>query len=208
MLLGFTLPINFRQPYLADSLRDFWRRWHISLSSFIRDYVYIPLGGNRRGFARAQLNLLIAMLVSGLWHGANYTFVLWGALHGCGVVLQNLYERWIGIKLPVLLTRVATFAFVCLAWIFFRADSYDTAWQLIAAFGRYTPEYTQQQLYLLAFAIVFFLFSAKKYHVEQRVVNLIRTGYGWRLASAVTLMIFLVLQFGPSGVPDFIYYRF
>lgn len=208
MLLGFTLPINFRQPYLADSLRDFWRRWHISLSSFIRDYVYIPLGGNRIGYLRTQLNILAAMLISGLWHGANYTFLVWGALHGIGVVGQNLYERWIGMKLPAVISRTMTFAFVCFAWIFFRAESNEAALQVIDGFSRYSGAYNDQHLYLLAFIAAFFLFSSNKYYFEQRAVNLIRLCQGWQLASAATLMIFLVILFGPSGVPEFIYYRF
>ena len=140
MLLGFTIPLNFRQPYLAVNLRDFWRRWHISLSTFIRDYVYIPLGGSRLGYVRAQFNILAAMLISGLWHGASNTFIVWGAIHGLGMVGQNLYERWIGITLPVILTRILTFSFVCLGWIFFRADSHDGAMQLIAGFGRFSGD--------------------------------------------------------------------
>jgi D-alanyl-lipoteichoic acid acyltransferase DltB (MBOAT superfamily) len=208
MLLGFTLPINFRQPYLASNLRDFWRRWHISLSSFIRDYVYIPLGGNRLGYFRTQLNILAAMLISGLWHGANYTFLVWGAIHGIGVVGQNLYERWGGVALPVIVSRIATFTFVCFAWIFFRADSSEMALQLIGGFGRYSSAFSNQHLYLLAFIAVFFLVNAKKYYLEQRAVNLIRSFHGWKLMSAATAMIFLVIFFGPSGVPEFIYYRF
>jgi alginate O-acetyltransferase complex protein AlgI len=208
MLLGFTLPLNFRQPYLAANLRDFWRRWHISLSSFIRDYVYIPLGGNRFGYLRAQFNILLAMLLSGLWHGASNTFLVWGAIHGAGMVGQNLYEKWIGIGLPLLLTRSLTFAFVCLGWIFFRADSSDAALQMISGFARYSGEFSDQHAYLLAFIAVFFLFSANKYHLEQRAVHLIRLAHGWKLMTAAALMIFLVILFGPSGVPDFIYYRF
>jgi D-alanyl-lipoteichoic acid acyltransferase DltB (MBOAT superfamily) len=208
MLLGFTLPLNFRQPYLAANLRDFWHRWHISLSSFIRDYVYIPLGGNRLGYLRAQFNILAAMLISGLWHGASNTFIVWGAIHGFGVVGQNLYERWIGVRLPLMLARSMTFSFVCLGWIFFRADSSEAAWQMISGFGRYSTEFSDQHVYLLAFVAVFFLFSAKKYYFEQRMVNLIRLAYGWKLMSAAALMIFLVILFGPSGVPEFIYYRF
>lgn len=208
MLLGFTLPINFRQPYLAANIREFWRRWHISLSTFIRDYVYIPLGGNRLGYLRAQLNILAAMLISGLWHGASYTFLVWGAFHGLGVLGQNLYERWIGVKLPVMISRTLTFAFVCIAWIFFRAESSEAAVQLIGGFGRYSAAYTDQHIYLLVFIAVFFVFSAKKYYFEQRAVSLIRLCHGWKLMSAATLMISLVIFFGPGGVPEFIYYRF
>jgi hypothetical protein len=93
LLLGYRLPVNFRQPYLARNLSDFWTRWHVSLSSFIRDYIYIHLGGNLLGWGRTQLNVLSGMLISGLWHGANWTFVVWGLLHGLGVVVQQNLER-------------------------------------------------------------------------------------------------------------------
>jgi D-alanyl-lipoteichoic acid acyltransferase DltB (MBOAT superfamily) len=208
MLLGYTLPLNFRQPYLAVNLRDFWRRWHISLSTFIRDYIYIPLGGNHLGYLRAQLNILAAMLISGLWHGANHTFIVWGVIHGFGMVCQNVYERLIGIKLPVMLARTMTFLFVCLGWIFFRAESSEVALQLIGGFRRHTSVISTQHVYLVAFIALFFIFSARKYYFEQRMVQLIRLFHGWKLIAATTLVIFLVIFFGPSGVPEFIYYKF
>jgi len=208
LLLGFTLPINFRQPYLAVSLKDFWRRWHISLSMFIRDYVYIPLGGNRFGYIRAQINIMIAMLISGLWHGASNTFIVWGAIHAIGMAGQNLYKKLIGIKFPALVSRLMTFSFVCLAWIFFRADSTDTALQLIKGFSRYSGKFGNQHIYLLLFIALFFILSARKYYYEQRVVHLIKLMRGWKMTAVATLMIFMVIWFGPSGVPEFIYYRF
>jgi D-alanyl-lipoteichoic acid acyltransferase DltB (MBOAT superfamily) len=208
MLLGFILPINFRQPYLSVNLKEFWRRWHISLSTFIRDNVYIPLGGNRHGFIRAQINILLAMLISGLWHGANATFLVWGALHGFGVIVQNVYEKWVGIKLPSLIAQSMTFSFICLGWIFFRADTSDTAWKMISGFGRYSSEFSVQHLYLLIFIVIFFILSAHKFYLEQRMVHLIRLCHGWKLTTVITLMIFLVIFFGPKGIPEFIYYRF
>ncbi|MCU1263032.1 MAG: putative poly(beta-D-mannuronate) O-acetylase, partial [Bryobacterales bacterium] len=126
-LLGFHFMVNFRQPYLAVSLQDFWRRWHISLSTWLRDYLYIPLGGSRRGNVRTYVNLLITMLLGGLWHGANWTFVMWGGIHGAGLALERflrsageavqmaLAQRWV--------RRVFIFHVVCLGWVFFRADS-------------------------------------------------------------------------------------
>ena len=132
-ILGFDLMLNFRQPYFAQSVRDFWARWHISLSTWFRDYLYIPLGGNRVPFARNLLNLMIVFVVSGLWHGASWTFVIWGALHGLYIVAENVLEH-VGItfKLPALVKIVITFALVTFAWIFFRANSFSDALYIVA----------------------------------------------------------------------------
>ncbi len=117
-LLGFDLLENFRRPYLADSVQDFWRRWHLSLSSWLRDYVYIPLGGSRKGRMRRAVNILLTFLVSGLWHGTGFHFVLWGLLHGIGQVFD--IKNW---KLPRMLKRVLVFLFVDAAWMVFRVNS-------------------------------------------------------------------------------------
>jgi D-alanyl-lipoteichoic acid acyltransferase DltB (MBOAT superfamily) len=131
LLLGYRLPINFRQPYLARNLSDFWTRWHVSLSSFIRDYIYIPMGGNRLGWGRTQLNVLLGMLISGLWHGANWTFVVWGLLHGLGVVVQNTAKR-LGMRAwPRWAAQIPTFVFVSVAWVFFRAESVPQALHML-----------------------------------------------------------------------------
>jgi alginate O-acetyltransferase complex protein AlgI len=121
LMLGFQFPINFNSPYQAVSITDFWRRWHISLSNWLRDYLYIPLGGNRRGARRTYINLALVMLLGGLWHGANWTFVLWGALHGALLA----WEKYRGLPVPRLLAwgRARTFVLVCLAWVPFRATS-------------------------------------------------------------------------------------
>ncbi|MBL8155398.1 MAG: MBOAT family protein [Anaerolineae bacterium] len=133
-MLGIRLAINFRQPYLATSIRDFWRRWHISLSTWFRDYIYIPLGGNRAGLVRTLLSILIVFALSGLWHGARWTFVIWGLIHGVMLVAQALLERaqrhprWgKALRWPPLVTGGITFLLVCLAWVFFRANSFDDA---------------------------------------------------------------------------------
>ncbi len=97
-LLGFHFMVNFRQPYLATSLQDFWRRWHISLSTWLRDYLYIPLGGNRHGEAMTYRNLMLTMLLGGLWHGANWTFVVWGGIHGAGLAVERFFTRALGLS--------------------------------------------------------------------------------------------------------------
>jgi alginate O-acetyltransferase complex protein AlgI len=131
-MIGFDLPENFNMPYLATSVTEFWRRWHITLSQWLRDYLYIPLGGSRKGVLRTYLNLTLTMLIGGLWHGANWTFVVWGALHGAGLVVHKLWAGWKGptgeskFRIPAPIAWLITYAFVCLAWIFFRSQDFAT----------------------------------------------------------------------------------
>ena len=125
-LLGLHLPRNFNRPYLATSLQDFWRRWHISLSSWLRDYLYKPIGGSRRGGMRTLINLAIVMVLGGLWHGAGWNFLLWGALHGAGLIVVFLTKQS-RYSLPSALSWFITFHFVCFCWIFFRAPDMYTA---------------------------------------------------------------------------------
>jgi D-alanyl-lipoteichoic acid acyltransferase DltB (MBOAT superfamily) len=126
LMLGLTLPINFNAPYRAVSIRDFWRRWHITLSRFLRDYVYIPLGGNRSGRARQAVNVVATMLLGGLWHGASWTFVAWGGLHGFALAIDGAWRR-AGPRLPAALAWFLTLAFVVIAWVPFRAPSFHAA---------------------------------------------------------------------------------
>ncbi|MGX7706751.1 MBOAT family O-acyltransferase [Methylobacterium sp. Gmos1] len=126
LLFGIVLPENFRAPYRAASIQDFWRRWHITLSLFLRDYLYIPFGGSRHGLPRQLLALFATMALGGLWHGAGLTFVAWGAAHGIALGLHVLWRR-AGLRLPEAAGWLATFAFVCLAWVLFRAPDFATA---------------------------------------------------------------------------------
>ncbi len=130
LMFGVVLPVNFNSPYKAASIIDFWRRWHITLSRFLRDYLYFPLGGNRRGSLRRYVNLLVVMLVGGLWHGAAWTFVLWGAVHGAYLVANNLW-RAAGLRLPRVLAGPLTFLAVTLAWVPFRSDSLLSALRML-----------------------------------------------------------------------------
>ena len=127
-LLDIDLMTNFKSPYFSSSIKEFWSRWHISLSTWFRDYLYIPLGGNRKGALRTRINLVITFLVSGLWHGANWTFVLWGAIHGLGQVVEKEWQRFFPPKKERSWFRIfLTFAFVSFAWIFFRANTISDA---------------------------------------------------------------------------------
>jgi len=136
LLFNIRLPINFNAPYQAVNIQDFWRRWHITLSNWLRDYVYIPLGGNRVGSFRTYNNLLVTFLLGGLWHGAAWTFVLWGALHGLALAAHRLWSS-LGFRMPRALGWGLTFLFANFTWVFFRAESFDQAQRILAGmFGR------------------------------------------------------------------------
>lgn len=132
LMLNFNLPINFNSPYKATSVIDFWRRWHITLSAFLRDYLYIPLGGNKMGHVVKLRNLLITMLLGGLWHGAGWTFVIWGGIHGVALVVNHLWRKS-AVDLPKVINWCLTFVCVTVAWVFFRADNIASAWSIVCA---------------------------------------------------------------------------
>jgi alginate O-acetyltransferase complex protein AlgI len=139
LCLGFSLPDNFRFPYAAIGFSDFWQRWHISLSSWLRDYLYIPLGGNRKGQGRTYANLMTTMVIGGLWHGASWTFVAWGALHGIYLVTERiLRDRFAGIRIAQTIIfqfflAILTYFAVNVTWVFFRAQDFPTAFRLIVS---------------------------------------------------------------------------
>jgi D-alanyl-lipoteichoic acid acyltransferase DltB (MBOAT superfamily) len=132
LLFNIKLPINFNSPYKALNIQEFWRRWHITLSRFLRDYIYIPLGGNRKGEVRTYINLLITFLLGGIWHGAGWTFVFWGFLHGAALVVHRVWRKF-EIDLPKILSWFITFNFINIAWVFFRAKSFDDAIKVLSA---------------------------------------------------------------------------
>ena len=141
LLFNIKLPINFNSPYKATSIIDFWRRWHITLSRFLRDYLYFPLGGNRKGEVRRYQNLFITMILGGLWHGAGWTFVAWGALHGCYLIINHTwlnvraYFGWNTVNESPFgngMSRMLTLLAVIVGWVFFRAETFSGAWQIIA----------------------------------------------------------------------------
>ena len=143
-LFNVRLPFNFNSPYQAINISDFWRRWHMTLSRFLRDYLYIPLGGNRRGTVRQNLNLLLTMLSGGLWHGANWSFIFWGFLHGCFLIINHGFQALVskGSKaanthfLFVFLSWLLTFLLVVVAWVFFRATSFSGATRILESMAK------------------------------------------------------------------------
>jgi D-alanyl-lipoteichoic acid acyltransferase DltB (MBOAT superfamily) len=204
-LLGIRLMLNFNNPYLASGLGDFWRRWHISLSSWFRDYLYIPLGGNRRGELRTYVNMVLTMLVSGLWHGAMWTFVLWGAVHAAGRVLTRSLEQtaFYRERVPTLVKQSLTFFVVTLAWVFFRAQSVGDAWLIlrrIATGGLADPAFPLFMAALLASVWVY------QYLYESRLRTLLEPA-PVRLALIVGMVLYMATVV-TSGNQEFIYFRF
>ncbi|WP_345980658.1 MBOAT family O-acyltransferase [Sulfurimonas sp. HSL3-2] len=158
LLFNIKLPINFNSPYKATSIQDFWRRWHITLSRFLKDYIYIPLGGNRKGNFRTYTNLMATFILGGIWHGAGWTFVFWGFLHGIALVINHIW-RSIGLKLPTIFAWFITFNFINIAWVFFRAKEWNDAIKVLSGMMGFNnivlPTFLVNQLYFL-----------KNYHVE------------------------------------------
>lgn len=130
LLFNIKLPINFNSPYKALSIQDFWRRWHMTLSRFLKDYIYIPLGGNRKGETRTYINLFATFLLGGIWHGAGWTFVFWGMLHGLALMIHRAWQK-LGIKLPTVIAWFITFNFINITWVFFRAKEWDDALKVL-----------------------------------------------------------------------------
>lgn len=208
LLLGFHFPANFRQPYRADSLRDFWQRWHISLSSWIRDYLYVPLGGSRGSSRRTAITLLLTMTLAGLWHGAGWNFILWGALHGAALAAER-YMRNRGIK-PAQFIRIAlVLGIVLLLWIPFRAGSISVSLEFLAAFARidaYAPVDLSPTVFaLLAVGLILnWLPVGIAERLEKGITALPATAQAALLA-LVSLVIFATAQ---EGVAPFIYFQF
>lgn len=216
LMLGFRLPDNFRAPYGAIGFSDFWKRWHISLSSWLRDYLYIPLGGNRKGRFRTRLNLLITMLLGGLWHGAAWTFVAWGALHGVylgaeRVIRRLVPERFGAGRLAKVLLVLLTFHLVCFGWILFRAESFPDAAGLISVMTglRQNPGLEifsrwDMALVLLCTGSLLLIHGLCR---ERRIEDLSARA-GWLVTAGVaSVMLFLALTAGDHGV-EFIYFQF
>jgi D-alanyl-lipoteichoic acid acyltransferase DltB (MBOAT superfamily) len=200
-LLGFHFMVNFRQPYFATSLQDFWRRWHISLSSWLRDYLYIPLGGNRKGTLHTYVNLMITMLLGGLWHGANWTFVLWGGLHGIGLSLERAFTR-------AGLGRIATILTVVLAWVFFRATSVGHAIAMLRGAGHleWRPEYAAILIFLGVASIATLMVDARLEHTGEEYPFQHRPAVVPALAGLLLLASVAVL--GAVDSHAFIYFQF
>ncbi|MBN2363221.1 MBOAT family protein [candidate division WOR-3 bacterium] len=211
-LLGYYFQDNFNYPYKAQSIRDFWRRWHISLSTWLRDYLYIPLGGSKKGKFRTYVNLAITMLLGGLWHGAAWNFVLWGALHGFGLGVERFFIDKFGDKkrkvLWQVLSTVFVFHFVCLSWIFFRSRSFSLAFEYLRSFGNISSPVTN----ITPFVFLLVFIGIAMHFTPPAPGKWIRSNFN-RLPVVVQgiilgVVLLMVSAFGPEGVAPFIYFRF
>ena len=229
LLLGYQIPVNFRQPYTATNLQDFWHRWHISLSTWLRDYLYISLGGNRLGIVRKYINIMVTMALGGLWHGAHSRFILWGMLHGLGLVLTHAYRDvrkrvlgegrpdrsepiprgtavWGGVKST--LCWFLTFNAVSFLWVFFRADNTDWALQVFASAFKFNQagagfEFLVIPAVLIGLLLQFLGGSVQRFYLglQTRLPILLQ-------AVVIAVICVIILKLGPDGVLPFIYFQF
>ena len=216
-LMGFKSPINFDSPYLTTNLRDFWRRWHITLSDWIRDYVYIPLGGSQKGKLRKYFNLMAAMILTGLWHGAAGHFIFWGFWHGLGLVTShsffdfrkspNSFSRWRN-ALGNFLAGLLTFNFVSFGWIFFRCENLQTSFSFIKSLFNFHKIFEPFKIYILLLIVFgFFIF------LFERKIRKILVDFQQKLPFFLLLLLFpifviLIFKFSPDILPSFIYFKF
>lgn len=227
LLLGFRLPVNFKAPLIAHNIRAFWDRWHISLSTWIRDYIYIPLGGSRSGFAKTQLNLLIAMGLSGIWHGSSLNFLLWGILHGLAIIWLNctdkLCQNYLGMDakssrnalynhswLGKVIGIFVTVTFVSLCFVFFRATTWAEAMGIFSAlvYNHTNVGWNDNPIYMLSIFLVAWLLYPLYTKATPSIVKI-----GARIPKIVLIPVIFVLLmtviiFAPSGIPGFIYANF
>lgn len=229
LLLGFRFHMNFDSPYQSKNITEFWRRWHISLSTWLKDYLYISLGGNRKGKIRTYINLLITMLLGGLWHGAAFRFILWGGLHGAALAIHKLFSSILSrattlsggttIQNPLLKSLgsagsiLLTFHFVCFCWIFFRAPSMEVAYQMISQitshfnsqiFFEFISGYKAVVFLMVLGFILHFIPASTEQKAEVWVTNLPLASK----AALVVAIIILVVQTKSAGIQPFIYFQF
>jgi D-alanyl-lipoteichoic acid acyltransferase DltB (MBOAT superfamily) len=208
LLMGFVFPQNFNSPYRATGFRDFWRRWHMTLSRFLRDYLYIPLGGNRKGKVRTYVNLMATMVLGGLWHGASWNFVLWGALHGGGLSAEHAIDGRIGRRTPAWLRWFCVFNLIVLGWILFRSQDLDL---FVAFLGQLFEPGPATLLTFPVVALIVLVIGMQLLpqrpleRLQVRVENL----RPMVLAAGLAVVILIVGATVPSqGVPPFIYFQF
>ena len=205
LMFGLRLPLNFAAPYRAASIREFWRRWHMTLSRFLRDYVYIPLGGNRAGHGRQAVNVVATMLLGGLWHGAAWTFVVWGGLHGLALAVNSAWDR-AGLRMPRLAGWVLTILFVLLGWVLFRSPDFATAARIFAGMagqaGLGHVHVDNAAVVAGAVAIVLLMPTSQSQALEHLRPK------RWLMLPAGAALVFLLLLVGGRVPNEFIYFQF
>ena len=217
LIMGFKLSANFDFPYQSTNLTEFWRRWHISLSSWLRDYVYIPLGGNRKGTIRTYVNNFLTMLIGGLWHGAAWKFVFWGAMHGVGLAVHKASKPWLSRVSDNFWTKALfwaiTMVYVSLLWVFFRADSWQDSWLIIKNIftnfhSDYIPVFIEVRYLWCIFMVAIIAAHAMPKQMWNRLENwFVRSPWVIKLLVFI-VVVQLVIQFMSEDVSPFIYFQF
>ncbi len=217
LCLGFILPQNFHFPYAAIGFSDFWRRWHISLSTWLRDYLYIPLGGNRKGQIHTQVNLMITMLLGGLWHGAAWTFVVWGGLHGLYLIGERLLTKSIGHysiwQRPIIRFSLAilTFILICFTWVFFRATSFTQATTILTALLTFSSKSATLLLdsksILIASGVMLIIFCIHWRLKESKLEDIVSKLPWWIVSTGLAGMLYAIATL-PGEDRSFIYFQF
>lgn len=211
-MLGFHFPENFDSPYKSRSITEFWRRWHISLSTFLRDYLYIPLGGNRRGRTRTCINLMTVMLIGGLWHGAQWTFVIWGGIHGVCLAIERWWRGRVGTSVPRWMAGGATVFVLLVTWVFFRAENLGVAiryLKIMAGFGEVSSSaellsaviFTPLQVGMLAVCVIVVRFLPNSGQFLAKLA-------GWKILLGLLLLFVSVRMMGLQGFNPFLYFQF
>lgn len=217
LIMGFKLAQNFNFPYKSQNLTEFWRRWHISLSSWLRDYVYIPLGGSRKGRARTYINSFVTMLVGGLWHGAAWKFVFWGAMHGAGLAVHKASRPFVS-QLPDTwpfraLSWLATMSFVAALWVFFRADTWqDSVAVLSSVFTDFSlahalPFAASRILWLILMCVIIVAHALPTAFWNGAAAWFVRTPWVVKLLIFI-IVVQLVIELRSESVQPFIYFQF
>ncbi len=213
LLLGFYLPKNFNQPYLATDIQDFWARWHMTLSSWIKDYIYIPLGGNRGSFWRVQFNLMAAFVISGVWHGAGWNFFIWGAIHGIALIWLNFMKK-LGLR-GVLTTHAKplayflTFHYVCFGWIFFRSQNMEQATDILKALTQFDGLTFSLSLGItLPLMLLGWIVYPLLTDSDKMLATCLSKIYWWLLPVVFSVFIWVLFLVAPDGLPGFIYANF
>lgn len=218
LLLGFHFCLNFDSPYQSKNITEFWRRWHMSLSTWLRDYLYFSLGGNRKGKFRTYINLMLTMLLGGLWHGASFRFILWGGLHGAALAVHKMFSDFTGNAQSQkvvwnILGTLLTFHFVCFCWIFFRAPDMQVAWQVLSQiFTQFSihvfPEFVVGYKAVLSLMVIGYVLHFIPKSIEQKAEDAVTNMPLAFKTALLVAMIILVIQTKSAGIQPFIYFQF
>ena len=231
-LLGFKPIENFNMPYRSQSLQEFWRRWHISLSEWLRDYLYIPLGGSKKGKYRKHLNLFLTMVIGGFWHGAGLNFIIWGGLHGIGLIVNHLWKDFckmfqhnssstmpssqtsfqkLRANIAQFCSLILTFSFVTLCWIFFNTPNYENAIKFLQGMfnfnsGISTVQFNVWQLYVVLFIVLLMNFAGDK--ISELFNKFLSSQHLLLQTTFIFSLLYVIFRLGPNTVPPFIYFNF